>query len=65
MIQTEFIKDMLQKFGGSIVCMDSTHGTNAYQFLLISVMVLHDCGEGIPVAWAINNKEDTLLLFSI
>ena len=42
--------------------MDSTHGTNAYQFLLISVMVLDDYGEGIPVAWAISNKEDTTTL---
>ena len=39
--------------------MDSTHGTNAYQFLLISVMVLDDYGEGIPVAWALSNQEDT------
>lgn len=42
--------------------MDSTHGTNAYQFLLISVMVLDDYGKGIPVAWAISNKEDTTTL---
>lgn len=50
---------MLKKFGGNVICMDSTHGTNAYQFLLISIMVLDDFGEGIPVAWAISNKEDT------
>ena len=50
---------MLKKFGGNVSCMDSTHGTNAYQFLLISIMVLDDYGEGLPVAWAISNKEDT------
>ena len=53
------MRDMLKKFGRNVICMDSTHGTNAYQFLLISVMVLDDYEEGIPEAWAINNKEDT------
>ena len=42
--------------------MDSTHGTSAYQFLLISVMAINDYGEGIPVAWAISSKEDTSTL---
>ena len=42
--------------------MDSTHGTNAYQFLLISVMVVDDYDEGKLVAWAIRSKEDTSTL---
>ena len=53
------MRGMLKKLGRNVICMDSTHGTNAYQFLLISVIVLDDYGEGIPMAWAISNKEDT------
>ena len=39
--------------------MDATHGTTQYDFLLTSVLVVDSHGEGIPVAWAISNKEDT------
>ena len=31
-------------------------------FLLISVMVIDEYGEGIPVAWALSNKEDKIVL---
>ena len=50
------------KYGSKIICMDSTHGTNMYQFLLITIMIIDEHGEGLPVAWAINNKEDTTML---
>jgi hypothetical protein len=32
------------------VRMDPTHGTNAYDFNLITVLVMDGFGEGIPVA---------------
>jgi len=56
------MKDMMAKYGDEIICMDSTHGTNMYQFLLTTIMVLDEHGEGLPVAWAITNKEDTNVL---
>ena len=56
-IQTEFQKDLM---GGNIICMDATHGTNVYDFQLITVLVVDSLGEGIPVAWAISNSEDGL-----
>lgn len=59
MIQTEFMRDMMRKHGIRIVCIDSTDGTNLYGFLLITIMVVDEHGEGLPVAWAISNKEDT------
>ena len=39
--------------------MDSTHGTNAYRFYLITVLVVDDFGEGLPwpVAWCLSNRE--------
>ena len=39
-IQTPFQGEMLKKFGNrSIVCMDSTHGTNIYDFVLVTIVV--------------------------
>ena len=54
-IQMEFQRDMLRQFGKSTVCIDSTHGTNQYDFKLITLLVVDDYNEGIPVAWAISN----------
>ena len=42
------------KFGEKIVCMDSTHGTTMYDFLLITVMVLDEDNEGVPITWALS-----------
>ena len=40
--------------------MDTTHATNQYDFLLLTllVLVLDEYGEGIPVGWMISNRED-------
>ena len=42
--------------------MDSTHGTNVYDFMLVSILVVDSYGEGLPVAWALTNHEDTTVL---
>jgi len=44
------------------ICMDATHGTNMYDFKLITLLVLDKFGEGIPVACAITNGEDATML---
>ena len=36
--------------------------TNMYDFNLITLLVVDEFGEGIPVAWAISNREDVTLL---
>ena len=59
-LQTEFQKDMLKKFGSSIICIDSTHGTILNQYDLL--MVVDEFGGGIPAAWMLSNKEDALML---
>ena len=64
-IQTEFQKDMLSKFGESGVCMDATYKVNDYDFNLITLLVLDQFQEGIPVAWAISNREDKTALVCI
>ena len=61
-IQTSFQCDMMKKFGEKLICMDATHGTNHYDFKLVTILVLDDFGEGVPVAWMISNKEDGITL---
>ena len=45
-IQTEFQKELYQMYGKSVLCIDSTHGTNAYKFKLITCMVRDHFGQG-------------------
>ena len=46
-IQTTIQSSMMRKFGHQrIVCIDSTHGTNGYDFLLVTIEVVD---EGYPV----------------
>uniref|UniRef100_A0A1X7UQV6 ZSWIM1/3 RNaseH-like domain-containing protein n=1 Tax=Amphimedon queenslandica TaxID=400682 RepID=A0A1X7UQV6_AMPQE len=62
-VQTEFQRDAMKKFGnGKAVCMDAIHGTNVYDFLVTTLMVIDNYGEGIRVGWAITYKEDTCSL---
>lgn len=51
-------KAMLEKFGSFTFYVDSTHGTNAYDFHLTTLMVADEHGEGYPVAFMFSNKED-------
>jgi hypothetical protein len=61
-IQTKFQEDM-KRFGDNLICTDTTYNTNIYSFNLITVMVVDKYAEGIPVAWAITNREDMSMLF--
>lgn len=61
-IQTEFQRDMFREFGSNVVCIDSTHGTNAYDFKLTTVIVVDEYGEGVPVGWMISNREDAPII---
>ena len=58
-LQTQFQKEMFEKHVQKLICVDSTHGTTAYDFQLVTVLVIDDYNEGIPVAWLISNKETT------
>jgi len=57
-IQTEHQKMLASKFGNLGVCCDSTHGTNAYDFTLTTLLVVDEFGEGQPIGWCIANHED-------
>ena len=56
-IQTKWQKDLLEKFAGKGVCCDSTHNTTGYDFLLSTLLVVDEFGEGQPVAWCLANHE--------
>lgn len=58
-IANDFQLSMLEKFGNHIVCIDSTHGTNIYDFHLTTLLVVDEFGNGIPTAFCISNKKDT------
>ena len=64
-LQTEFQCEMLKQFGSNAVCIDSTHGTNAYHFNLTTIMVIDDYREGLPVGWMVSNKEDKKMLAQV
>ena len=61
-IQTEFQRDIMMEFGNNIICIDATHNTNMYDFYLITIVVVDEFGDGIPVGWALSNREDGCIL---
>ena len=61
-VQTEFQCDMLCRYGKNGVCMDATYRINDYDFNLITLMVLDNFQEGIPVMWTLSNREDKPVL---
>ena len=60
-LQTPLQADMLKQFS-KIICIDGTHGTNGYDFTLVTLLVVDEFGEGFPAAWCLCNKEDTTQL---
>ncbi|KAK3712644.1 hypothetical protein QZH41_002104, partial [Actinostola sp. cb2023] len=64
-IQAPIQKRMFTKFAPNGVCIDSTHRTNAYDFMLTTVMVIDEFGEGFPGAWCLSYHEDftTMCIF--
>ena len=42
----------------AILCIDATHGTNAYGFQLVTLMSVNSFGNGIPCAFFFTTKEN-------
>ena len=64
-IQTPLQADRMKRFSdGRVVLVDSTHGTNSYDFTLITVVVIDELREGFPVGWCISNREDQFVLLN-
>jgi hypothetical protein len=60
-IQTEQQKVMYEKFGNNIICIDSTHKTNYYNYKLITVMVVDEYHKGYPIAFGVGSSDDELM----
>ena len=46
-LQTQWQKGIYDRFSDTVLCMDSTHGTNPYNFKLITCIVPDDFGKGM------------------
>ncbi|GFU12816.1 uncharacterized protein TNCV_5047611 [Trichonephila clavipes] len=55
-------KDMLKLYGNDTICLDFTHGMNAYGFDLATLLVLDDKREGFPAAFILSNRQDSTAL---
>ena len=62
---SDFYKDTLEAMAPAlnIVCMDATHNTNEYAFLLVTLMVKDQTGMGCPVAHCICTSDNEEILF--
>lgn len=45
-IMTQFQVDLFTNFSEKLVCLDSTHGTNEYQFKLVTLLVVDEFRKG-------------------
>ena len=62
---TPFQKSMVEKLQlqeKSVICMDATHQTNDYNFLLVTVLTKDGSGQGLPLAHLFTNREDYIAL---
>ncbi|GFT63239.1 MULE domain-containing protein [Nephila pilipes] len=53
--------EMLKKYV-SHICIDGTHGTNGYDFKLITLLTLDDMRQGLPCCFFTSNRTDHFLL---
>jgi len=60
-LMTQFQREMYLKFGNDIVCIDGTHGLNAYDFYLYSLVIIDEFGNGVPIAFCFSNLKSTLV----
>ncbi|KAH1013210.1 hypothetical protein HUJ05_012233 [Dendroctonus ponderosae] len=57
-IMTDFQANCLSKFGSNKICIDGTHGLNAYGCQLYTILVVNDYGSGMTVAFCFSNRQD-------
>jgi hypothetical protein len=53
--------ETLKKYGSDCICIDSTHGLNAYNFELTRLMVLDELRQGFPCLFAFSNRSDNVV----
>ncbi|KAK3918851.1 Transcription factor hamlet [Frankliniella fusca] len=55
-IMTPYQRKMAEKFASSRILIDSTHGTNQYDFQLTTLLTIDEFGAGVPFAFCISNR---------
>lgn len=55
-IITKGQEEVLTKFSPKLICIDSTHSTNAYDFQLTTIIIHDEFEEGFPVCYCISSK---------
>ncbi|XP_034236595.1 uncharacterized protein LOC117642470 [Thrips palmi] len=58
-LMTDYQKEILQTYSTDKTLIDSTHGTNKYDFQLTTLMTVDEFGAGCPGAYCISNRIDT------
>ena len=54
---------LMMKENSRVLLVDATHGISAYDFLLLSLMVIDRQGKGLCAAWAIASKENYMIWY--
>lgn len=57
-IMTNSQAEMMKQCGTDVIAVDSTHGTNAYDFQLTTLLVLDNYRQGFSVAYLISSRID-------
>ena len=60
-LMTPFQKKMVQQLQSqekSVICMDATHQTNGYNFLLVTILTKDNSAQSLPLAHLFTNRED-------
>ncbi|XP_057657222.1 uncharacterized protein LOC130894405 [Diorhabda carinulata] len=58
-IMTGVQRSILKEFGSQVIIIDETHGLNAYDFQLTTLLTLDEFRQGYPVAFMFTNRKDT------
>ncbi|XP_055951534.1 uncharacterized protein LOC129987599 [Argiope bruennichi] len=61
-LMTHFQKSIFYRLGADRICVDSTHSISNYNFELVTVLVIDEYEEGIPVAFCISSLVNTVIL---
>lgn len=62
-LSTDFQLDMLLKLGDGergVIFLDSTHGTNSYNYQLTTIVVMDEFGNGLPTAFCLSSDSSAI-----
>ncbi|XP_023232229.1 uncharacterized protein LOC111632094 [Centruroides sculpturatus] len=48
-------QELLKMLGHQLICVDSTHGTTAYDFYVSTILTVDEFGSGLPCAYCLSN----------